>query len=548
LQEHLDDLMSACQADDDLLDAENAVESAFAIVAKQEKENSLHTKTRMLAGSNKKASKAEPKGIPVKRGGKESRGDNAVSNSKVSKEQKIYEIEEIPMAVFQDPLHPNPDPNPNPNPNPNPTPNPNPNPVFQDPLYPVPDDRALDIPCDDGGAHGSCGLKMISKVYQYITKMTRLDWGLGSNVGAIQGQRICRADSIASLQNTYHGARVIDESTYTGGARLEAVKEKIAENEAYDPSHTGTRGSEGYGETTISSNTKIFSVLRNMRKLVLDKIKPAGHGDLDSGWDCDHDSTFLDIGSGYGKMNFHAKVMCDVHRSVGIECVFSRYQMADSMLENIRSDTMVLIPEYKKHLAKQAHSEIPAETDQGAYDSNQISQRAVEEVVEATGVGVSSEQEKGSLVSSAKTKGKGGKKDLSLEEKEKRRRDVEEKIKDEMRQLAGVHEGFSVDGIVFKHADCTVEANLSYSHIYTFDRVFSRLTMKALAPLLQASDFRVLVSSRHWREWWGFGLSKVQPVAKIRLSTTGKEKVTAYVYINSELFPRPTKEVNCDSD
>ena len=82
-----------------------------------------------------------------------------------------------------------------------------------------------------------------------------------------------------------------------------------------------------------------------------------------------------------------------------------------------------------------------------------------------------------------------------------------------------------------------------YDHIYMFDRVFSRVTLKALAARLQAfpraipsgplnhsfqprqaCDFRVLVSSRHWREWWGLGLPKVQPVAKIRMATTGKEK------------------------
>ena len=94
-----------------------------------------------------------------------------------------------------------------------------------------------------------------------------------------------------------------------------------------------------------------------------------------------------------------------------------------------------------------------------------------------------------------------------------------------------------------------MEPHLNYTHIYTFDKVFSSLTMKALAALLQSSDFRVLVSARHWREWWGFGLEKIQPVAKIRMSTTGKEKVTAYVYVNSALlsqeFPLPE---NSDDD
>ena len=35
-------------------------------------------------------------------------------------------------------------------------------------------------------------------------------------------------------------------------------------------------------------------------------------------------------------------------------------------------------------------------------------------------------------------------------------------------------------------------------------------------------------------------MTKIQPVAQTTLHTTGKEHVTAYVYINTEFLPEPT--------
>jgi len=52
-----------------------------------------------------------------------------------------------------------------------------------------------------------------------------------------------------------------------------------------------------------------------------------------------------------------------------------------------------------------------------------------------------------------------------------------------------------------------------------------------------------MISSKHWRVWWGYGLLKIQPVGKLRIYTTGKECITVFVYINSELFPGMVQEV-----
>ena len=94
-----------------------------------------------------------------------------------------------------------------------------------------------------------------------------------------------------------------------------------------------------------------------------------------------------------------------------------------------------------------------------------------------------------------------------------------------------------LSGVSFSCADATEAASFRYTHIYAFDRVFSRVTLEALAKVLQRSPFYVLVSSRAPRIWWSCGLEKVQPVAKMRFVTTGRERCTVYIYINADFIP-----------
>lgn len=63
------------------------------------------------------------------------------------------------------------------------------------------------------------------------------------------------------------------------------------------------------------------------------------------------------------------------------------------------------------------------------------------------------------------------------------------------------------------------------------------MTLAALGKVLQRSPFYVMISSRAPKVWWGVGLSKVQPVAKMRFVTTGRERCTVFVYINANFIP-----------
>tara|TARA_B110001452_G_C15236125_1_gene427962 strand:- start:430 stop:942 length:513 start_codon:yes stop_codon:yes gene_type:complete len=95
--------------------------------------------------------------------------------------------------------------------------------------------------------------------------------------------------------------------------------------------------------------------------------------------------------------------------------------------------------------------------------------------------------------------------------------------------------------VTFHFGDATIGCMLDFSHVYAFDRVFSSQTLRALARILMASPFYVLISYRASQEWWQHGLTIVQPVAKMRLQTTGKETMNVYIYINMRRVTRSVR-------
>ena len=63
-------------------------------------------------------------------------------------------------------------------------------------------------------------------------------------------------------------------------------------------------GGQGYGEITKQSNGKMIALIQSLSKLtVLSQLPTAEH----AAWDLSRSSCFCDIGSGYGKVVFHAK-------------------------------------------------------------------------------------------------------------------------------------------------------------------------------------------------------------------------------------------------
>lgn len=78
--------------------------------------------------------------------------------------------------------------------------------------------------------------------------------------------------------------------------------------------------------------------------------------------------------------------------------------------------------------------------------------------------------------------------------------------------------------------------------MYVFDRVFSTVTLTALAAVLERSSWLVLISSKAPKVWWACGLRKALPVARLRFVTTGKERCTCYVYANALFAPQQAQQ------
>ena len=70
-------------------------------------------------------------------------------------------------------------------------------------------------------------------------------------------------------------------------------------------------------------------VLSNLTKFV-----PAMN-QWDGLWNLDEDATFLDIGSGYGKVVFHAKMHTGCRCAVGVECVAKRVEISTMVLQGL---------------------------------------------------------------------------------------------------------------------------------------------------------------------------------------------------------------------
>eukprot|EP00658_Telonema_sp_P-2_P059930 TRINITY_DN49003_c0_g1_i3.p1 TRINITY_DN49003_c0_g1~~TRINITY_DN49003_c0_g1_i3.p1 ORF type:complete len:447 (-),score=109.73 TRINITY_DN49003_c0_g1_i3:219-1559(-) len=354
---------------------------------------------------------------------------------------------------------------------------------MDDPWFPNPLVGSDECPVDFASHAKNCEAStlMLKRLYSWISKRSYLDWGLTSSANQYNQLRTCRTIPNDTKNNPY--GRVIESYWTTPLEHSNLVKEEIKRLESVDST---TQGSEGYGEVTQGSVTRLVYVLKNLRELLLDKLPRQNGSVLDDAWDlAGQNATFLDIGSGYGKVIFHVQHLCGIASCVGIECVFSRDEIANACLDTLRKDPEIIRTKKGEKGSPEKENEEDLENGEDVTlgETGQIQKRAASPAQPAQ---------------------------LKLE------------------------------GIQFKLGDAAgtkYTEGHDFTHIYIFDRVFSRATLRGLAKVLNMSPFRVMISSKHWRVWWGIGLLKIQPVGKIRVYTTGKECITMFIYINSDFFP-----------
>jgi len=275
----------------------------------------------------------------------------------------------------------------------------------------------------------------VKSIYRYVDKKTYLNWGLTSD-WLVSGPRERRSVKL-----------------YTEDESQKSVK--FSRNCDFETdSEDDNSASEGYGEMTAGSIEKLFIFLRGLdiENLVGVELPPSLSTPNKNLKDCIHhnhskyrmipgQSTFIDIGSGYGKVVFHAKISADVSRSVGIEYVPARAQMAVKIQKDLIGNEMKDI---------------------------------------------------GILDDIAKTK---------------------------------LHDCSLYEG------DATAWKSFEYSHVYMYDRVFSKNTLLLLAKKLNQSSYSVLISYRRLEEWKKLGLKSIQLVRSITMRTTGGQNFKAYIFI-----------------
>ena len=342
-------------------------------------------------------------------------------------------------------------------------------------------------------------MPLVKRVYSVVDKASYLDWGLtsdyiiedaaGEGDEAEGGGRPAKGlrKRLDNAPSAREGPALVSSSQYS---TLPSFAQHASRKLDKIDKQGGTAGSEGYGEATTGSVHKIGLLLTHLRQLVLEDLHDTHWGLM---WDLGPHSTFLDIGSGYGKVVLHLRLLARMRRAVGLECVASRDQ-----------------------IAKQALFALEAE--------------------------IGAEGENAGAVRRPKPKGaNGGAKPSADSQPQSSERTVAPpSIGDESSAdaLPRIVRSGPFDGVEFEQGDACAFPELSYTHIYIFDWVFSQSTLHDLAPVLQRSPFYILCSFRKPSEWWGHGLVKIQPVAKLPgFRTTGGEGMTCYVYLNMEKVP-----------
>merc|ERR1719409_2428547 len=89
----------------------------------------------------------------------------------------------------------------------------------------------------------------------------------------------------------------------------------------------------------MGSAQKVGVLCAHLRSLVLQHLHDTHWNLL---WDLGPHSTFLDIGSGYGKVNLHIRLLTRCRRSAGYECVKSRDEIAKKALHQLESEAAAL--------------------------------------------------------------------------------------------------------------------------------------------------------------------------------------------------------------
>ena len=201
--------------------------------------------------------------------------------------------------------------------------------------------------------------------YRYIDKKTYLDWGLTSD-WSVEGPR---------KRRSIGGEAAREEEEGDAGRRTKRAKTATEEVEDENAA------SEGYGEMTEGSIERLLQLLRGLSSADLDAplpvrtpVKGKSMSEMWADLNLCEDSTFIDVGSGYGKVVFHAALSAKVAKSVGIEYVPSRAQKASEVQAALLSGDRAFMTDEGRRLVSPPRCELEQgdATTRGAFKFSHI--------------------------------------------------------------------------------------------------------------------------------------------------------------------------------
>ena len=257
------------------------------------------------------------------------------------------------------------------------------------------------------------------------------------------------------------------------------------------------------------------------------------------------------MGSGYGKCVLHFAVENQLRRAAGIECVIARHEIATQVMQELHGEILLTV-----RLAAPAAEGVPGTvgcpplvyTNGGAAPAppaEAFSRRGRRcdaagraAIGAAVGAGPFERVDAAALPRLGARRAADRRDGAAASEA-----DADGAAEAAAAATPAAEEAASAAptdpfaGAIFHYGDATLGESLDFTHVYTFDRVFSDTTLRALAGILMRSPFYVLVSYKPCSVWWAHGLRCVQPVAKMRVQTTGKETMNLYIYVNMKRVP-----------
>lgn len=178
---------------------------------------------------------------------------------------------------------------------------------------------------------------LLKRIYHVVDKASYLDWGLTSDYDTVDAGA---GEDAGGDNHRLRERRMISENEGLGanavvGKGSSQYSSDLPSAAQHATRRVGVNGSEGYGEATVGSAHKLALVLTHLRHLVLQDLHDTHWGLL---WDLGPHSTFVDIGSGYGKVVMHFRLMCRMRKAVGVECVASRDHIAKQALFSLEAE------------------------------------------------------------------------------------------------------------------------------------------------------------------------------------------------------------------